>query len=75
MATLGDPTADLAVALVYWTDPEDGLRSEVPVAEQITDQRGFWGRERIIERYSSLTGNPLGCRWTFVQVSRASNSP
>ena len=24
MSTLGDPLADLGLALVYWTEPEDG---------------------------------------------------
>jgi aminoglycoside phosphotransferase (APT) family kinase protein len=32
MSTLGDPLADLAITLVYWTEEGDGLRARVPVA-------------------------------------------
>lgn len=59
MATLGDPVADLAVALVYWVDPGDGLRASVPVSEHITDQPGFWGRAQLIDRYAAQTGLSL----------------
>ena len=56
MATLGDPIADLAVSLVYWTDPTDGRRAAVPVSEHITDRLGFWTREQLLDRYSQQTG-------------------
>ncbi len=59
MATLGDPVMDLAVTLVYWTDPGDALRASVPVAEHITDRPGFWTRERVVERYAERTGSRL----------------
>ena len=59
MSTLGDPVADLAVALVYWTQADDGLRSRVPVAEQVTSGAGFWRRADIVERYAELTGRDL----------------
>ncbi len=59
MATLGDPIADLAVTLVYWTDPGDGRRASVPVSEDITDQTGFWARGQLVERYAQQTGFAL----------------
>lgn len=59
MATLGDPAADLAVSLVYWVDPGDGLRGSVPVSEHITDQPGFWNRSQLVERYAEQAGSAL----------------
>lgn len=59
MSTLGDPAMDIAIMLVYWTEPGDGLRAAVPVAQHITDQPGFWRREQIVEHYAARTGNGL----------------
>ena len=59
MSTLGDPVADLAVALVYWSQAGDRLREQVPVAEHITDQAGFWTRAQLVERYAERTGLAL----------------
>lgn len=59
MSTLGDPLADLALVLVYWSEAGDGLRHRVPVAEQLTDGAGFWGRARIVEEYARGTGSSL----------------
>lgn len=59
MSTLGDPVMDLAVMLVYWMDPGDGLRGSVPVAQHITDQPGFWNRQRVVDRYAERTGLSL----------------
>jgi aminoglycoside phosphotransferase (APT) family kinase protein len=59
MSTLGDPIADLAVALVYWTQADDHLRRSVPVAQNVTSGPGFWTREQIVERYATLTGRDL----------------
>lgn len=59
MSTLGDPVSDLAIMLVYWTDPGDSLRAEVPVAQHITDQPGFWNRAQIIDRYTERSGRSL----------------
>lgn len=59
MSTLGDPIADLAVALVYWTQADDVLRRSVPVAQNVTSGPGFWTREQITERYAALTGRDL----------------
>ena len=53
MSTLGDPLADLALSLVYWTQATDGLRHRVPVAEHLTDGPGFWDRAAIVEGYAA----------------------
>jgi aminoglycoside phosphotransferase (APT) family kinase protein len=53
MSTLGDPVSDLALALLYWTRPEDGLRRRVSVSTGVTDQPGFWSRDRMIEAYAA----------------------
>ena len=59
MSTLGDPLADLALMLVYWSEPSDTLRHVVPIAENLTEADGFWGRQRIIDRYASASGSTL----------------
>lgn len=56
MATLGDPVSDLAIAMVYWSEPNDTLRARVPVAEHITDAPGFWSRSQLVTEYQALTG-------------------
>lgn len=56
MSTVGDPIADLAVMLVYWTQSDDGRRSLVPVAQHVTSAPGFWRREDIIDAYASASG-------------------
>lgn len=56
MSTLGDPVADLAIALVYWTQAGDGLRTLVPVARNVTSAPGFWTRDRIVDEYVHMTG-------------------
>ena len=59
MSTLGDPIADLATTLVYWTQAGDGLRSSVPVAQHVTSGPGFWTRQQVIDAYQHLTGADL----------------
>lgn len=59
MSTLGDPVMDLAILLVYWMDPGDGLRASVPVAEHITDLPGFFTRAQVAERYAEASGSSL----------------
>lgn len=59
MSTLGDPLADLALTLVYWTQGSDRLRHRVPVAEHLTDAEGFWNRARIIDAYADATGGAV----------------
>jgi len=59
MSTLGDPVADLAVTLVYWTEAGDALRSEVAVAQGLTAGSGFWTREQIVQRYAEVSGRGM----------------
>lgn len=56
MAALGDPVADLAVALVYWTQADDRLRRLVPVAQSVTAGPGFWTRAKVVDEYVAQTG-------------------
>jgi len=56
MSTLGDPISDLAISLVYWTQSSDTLRSQVPVAQGVTNGLGFWTRQQFVERYVAQTG-------------------
>ena len=60
MSTLGDPISDLAISLVYWTQANDHLRRELPVARDVTSGPGFWTRSRIVERYTALSGRDPG---------------
>lgn len=60
MSTLGDPVADLAVTLVYWSRPQDVLRHRVQGAPIVTDGPGFWERDRVVERYAAESGRDLG---------------
>ena len=59
MSTLGDPLADLALTLVYWTEAGDALRHRVPVAEHLTDAPGFADRAQLIEGYATASGRSL----------------
>lgn len=56
MSTLGDPIADLAIALVYWNEAGDGLRPALDVARGVTESPGFATRADLVERYCGLTG-------------------
>ena len=60
MSTLGDPLMDLALLLVYWEQPGDGLRHQVNVARNLTTSDGFWSREQLVRAYAEATRLPLG---------------
>ena len=59
MSTLGDPLLDLALLLVYWEQPGDGLRRKVNVARNLTAGDGFWSRERVAGAYAEASARPL----------------
>jgi aminoglycoside phosphotransferase (APT) family kinase protein len=59
MSTIGDPLADLALILLYWTRPTDLLRHLVPVSPGVTERPGFWDRSRIIDAYQAESGNTV----------------
>jgi aminoglycoside phosphotransferase (APT) family kinase protein len=57
MSTLGDPLADFAAMLAYWSEADE----EEPLAlarivPPITRRAGFLGRRELIERYAARTG-------------------
>lgn len=56
MSTLGDPVSDLAISLVYWSQKNDTLRGNIPVAEHVTEGPGFWTRELFVSEYVNQTG-------------------
>jgi aminoglycoside phosphotransferase (APT) family kinase protein len=59
MSTLGDPLADLGLALVYWTEPGDGDSLDVEWAPEITTGPGFLTRAQIARRYAAATGRDV----------------
>lgn len=59
MSTLGDPVADLAVSLTYWSTPADSLRRSVPVANRVTEAAGFFDRAQFVDEYVRLTGRDV----------------
>lgn len=61
MSTLGDPLADLGLALVYWIEAADtgDRRAGVP-GEVATALPGFPSRAEVVARYAASTGRELG---------------
>ena len=53
LSTLGDPVADLAWALMFWTESRDEV---VKPAEIVTVAPGFPTRAEVTEHYRSVTG-------------------
>lgn len=53
IATLGDPLADLAALLVYWTQDGDSV---FPLRDAPTLASGFWSRDQVIGRYQDQSG-------------------
>ena len=56
LATVGDPLADLGLALAYWTQPEEA--GQLPPAP--TDAPGFPTRREVAARYAERSGRPDG---------------
>ena len=59
MSTLGDPLADLGLALVYWADADDDESMELSVGSSVTAGPGFLSRLQVAERYAALTGRDV----------------
>lgn len=59
LSTLGDPLADLGVALTYWHDIGDEERARIPVAAQVTAKPGFPSAHELAGTYAALTGRDL----------------
>lgn len=60
MATVGDPLADLAVAMSYWpeADDPDVLRTTLE-SLPVTAQPGFFTRREWVEAYARATGRSI----------------
>jgi aminoglycoside phosphotransferase (APT) family kinase protein len=56
LATVGDPLADLGLALAYWTEPQEA--GQLPPAP--TDTPGFPSRRDVAARYLERSGRPEG---------------
>ncbi len=59
MSTLGDPLADLGLALVYWADADDDESMQLSVGSTVTAGPGFLNRSQIAARYAELTGRDV----------------
>jgi aminoglycoside phosphotransferase (APT) family kinase protein len=59
LSTLGDPLADLGLALTYWHDPGDAERGAIPVAAGVTAHEGFPTGREFAEAYARRTGRDL----------------
>lgn len=53
LCTLGDPLADLASMLTYWSDPDSPI---APLPTIPTTVEGFWRAPALVERYAARTG-------------------
>jgi aminoglycoside phosphotransferase (APT) family kinase protein len=57
LATLGDPVADFAWSICYWSDPGDPVRF---IDESPTLDPGFPRRAEVIDAYALRSGRDLG---------------
>ena len=65
LATVGDPLADLGLALAYWTEPHEA--GQLPPAP--TDAPGFPARREVAARYLERTGRPGGDLGFYVALA------
>ena len=59
MSTLGDPLADLGLALVYWARPDDGDSLESQRGRRGHRQPGVPQPGEIADRYAAITGRDV----------------
>ncbi len=59
MSTLGDPLADLGLALVYWTDPGEEDLLALTGDGGLTGSGDFLPRAQLAGRYAAATGRDL----------------
>ncbi|HET7521890.1 MAG TPA: phosphotransferase family protein [Bacillales bacterium] len=60
MSTIGDPLADLGVAMSYWTNPDDpDILKYGQGKPSITLKPGFMRREQFIEAYAKKSGRDV----------------
>ena len=60
MTTVGDPIADVAVAMSYWMTEEDDSSLKYALGEPpVTVLPGFYSREQFIESYAAQSGRDI----------------
>lgn len=60
MTTVGDPLADLGVALSYWTQPDDPEQLKTGLGKaSVTTWGGFFTREEFLEHYANRSGRDV----------------
>ncbi|NMP23524.1 phosphotransferase family protein [Sulfobacillus harzensis] len=60
MATVGEPMADVAVAMSYWTEATDPeILQKALSGHGLTARPGFYSRRDWIEAYARRTGRPI----------------
>ncbi|KSU85367.1 Predicted kinase, aminoglycoside phosphotransferase (APT) family [Fictibacillus enclensis] len=60
MSTVGDPLADLGVALSYWMEADDPELLKTGLGKpSVTVMKGFYSRNQFIEDYASLSGRDV----------------
>ena len=60
MTTVGDPLADLGVALSYWTSKDDPEFLQKGLGKaSITNREGFYSREKFLDEYVNLSGRDI----------------
>jgi aminoglycoside phosphotransferase (APT) family kinase protein len=59
MSTLGDPLADLGLALIFWAGPDDPEWLDIGIGAAVTAKPGFLTRPELASRYAELTGRDL----------------
>ena len=58
MATVGDPLADVGLALCYWVWAQAVL-PRAPALPSLTSQPGWYTRDQFVQRYAQQTGRDL----------------
>jgi aminoglycoside phosphotransferase (APT) family kinase protein len=61
MTTVGDPLADLAVAMSYWIQEEDSplLKNGLGKKPPVTVYKGFYTRDEFIAKYAEKSGRDV----------------
>lgn len=60
MTTIGDPLADVGVALSYWVEDGDSEELKNTLGKQsITTKDGFFTREEFLENYANKSGRDI----------------
>ncbi|MCY3924331.1 MAG: phosphotransferase family protein [bacterium] len=56
LCTLGDVLADVAMLLIYWSEPGEGAQA---LDNAPTAVAGFWSRAEVLEAYEDASGRPV----------------